>query len=211
MNRAGRDSANAISNLASGFSDTARIPQRVLDKRYKEIYVADFRRIFSPGIVGLFRWLMGAETAHTVAVACFQQSRVSAPERQGQATDWRDDVFFVTANTDESAYQSFIRRNWSEYGHLKATLEMRPPWLIFAEVLGACSDAGSWYMYCEKFAEIALLGFGERPAVFSEKRLLTEFGIERLADALNRNTFLGYADNESAKRLRDTLRSVYLR
>jgi hypothetical protein len=87
---------------------------------------------------------------------------------------------------------------------------MRPPWLAFAEIVGACSEIGSWYIYCEKFAEIALLGFCERPAVFLEKRLVTEFSIEKLADALNRTSFLGYAESEGSKRLRDMLRAAYL-
>lgn len=202
--------ARAIANLASGLHGTARIPQRVFDERYKEIYVTDFRCIFSQDSIGVFKWLMETEGARTVAVACFQQSRVSVPERQGRAMDWRDDVFFVSADTDLSTYQAFIRRNWLEYGRREATLEMRPPWLVFGEVLGACSDVGSWYMYCEKFAEIALLGFAKRPDVFSEKRLLNEFRIERLADALNKNDFLGYTGNEGTKRLRDKLRIAYL-
>jgi hypothetical protein len=54
---------------------------------------------------------MQVEGARTVAVACFQQSSVAKPELQGQTMDWRDDVFFVSDDTDESAYRSFIRRN----------------------------------------------------------------------------------------------------
>jgi hypothetical protein len=200
----------AISNLGSGLRKGARIPQRVLSEDYKEMYVTDFRRIFSPDVVNLLKVLMQVEGGSTVAVACFQQSKVATPERQGQGLDWRDDVFFVSDETDEHAYSSFIRRNWSEYGDLKATLEMRPPWLVFAEIVGACSDTGGWYLYCDRFAEVALLGFREKPGVFLENRLIADFSIQRLADALAKSAFLGYTENEGSKRLRDMLRSAYL-
>jgi hypothetical protein len=101
----------AISNLASGRDSAARVPQRVLNEGYKEIYVTNFRNIFSPHTVKLLKCLMQVEGARTVAVACFQQSSVAKPELQGQTMDWRDDVFFVSDDTDESAYRSFIRRN----------------------------------------------------------------------------------------------------
>jgi hypothetical protein len=143
-------------------------------------------------------------------VACFQQSTVTTPEQQGQTKDWREDVFFVSADTDDDAYSTFMRRNWSEYGQRKNTRAMRPPWQIYAEIVGACSDLGGWYIYGDKFAEIALLGFVDNPGVFLEKTLFSEFGTEKLADALQRDTFFGEPGNEHSKRQRSILRSAYL-
>jgi hypothetical protein len=200
----------AVRNLASGIYSSARIPDRVFAPQYKEIYAMDFGRLFSEDTVKLLKSLMVVEHAHTAAVACFQQSTVAMPEQQGQTKDWREDVFFVSADTADEAYSSFLRRNWSEYGQRQATQAMLPPWLIYAEIVGACSDLGGWYIYSDKFAEIALLGFMDNPGVFLERKLLSEFGIEKLADALQRDTFFGDPGNEYSKRQRSILRSAYL-
>jgi hypothetical protein len=200
----------AVRNLASGIYSSARIPDRVLALQYREIYVTDIRHLFSRDTVTLFKLLMGVEGAQTVGVGCFQQSKVAMPDQQGQTTEWRDDVFFLSADTEDDAYWSFLRRNWSDYGQQKATREMRPPWSIFAEIVGACTELGGWYIYAEKFAEIALIGFKESPGAFVERRLYSEFGIERLADALKRDTFFGVPSNEYSKQQRAVLRAAYL-
>jgi hypothetical protein len=88
---------------------------------------------------------------------------------------------------------------------------MQAPWLIFAERIGACSDLGSWCIYGEKFAEIAVLGFKEPPGAILQKRLQTDFGIEKLVDALGRETFFGEPGNEYSKAQRAILRSAYIK
>jgi hypothetical protein len=50
----------------------------------------------------------------------------------------------------------------------------------------------------------------DNPGVFLERKLLSEFGIEKLADALQRDTFFGDPGNEYSKRQRSILRSAYL-
>ena len=167
----------------------------------------DFGRLFSEPTAKLLKSLTVVEHAHTAAVACFQLSKIAVQEQQGQTKDWREDVFFVSADTADKAYSSFMKRNWSERGQQKATF---PPWLIYAEIVGACSDLGSWYLYGDKFAEIALLGFMDNPGVFLERKLLSEFGIEKLADALKRDTFFGDPGNEYSKQQRAILRAAYL-
>jgi hypothetical protein len=200
----------AVKNLAAGIDSAVRIPHRVFSPPYKEIYVMDGNRLLSQGAVKLLKALIELEHAHIVAVACLQQSTVVSPEQQGQKKEWEEDVYFVSAATSDEAYSSFLRRNWSEYGQRTATHSMRSPWLIFAEIVCACSELGGWYMYSDKFAEITLLAFSDNPGVFIEKRLLSDFGIEKLADALRRDTFFGDPGNEYSKRQRAILRAAYL-
>jgi hypothetical protein len=210
MSVSGDHQVQAVRKLAAGVNSSARIPDRVFAAQYNEVYAMEFGRLFSQDTVKLLKSLMVLERAHIVAAACFQQSTVAMPAQQGQTRDWRDDVFFVSADTPDEAYSLFLRRNWSEYGQRKATPAMFPPWLIYAEIVGACSDLGGWYIYSDKFAEIALLGFVDSPGVFLERKLLSEFGIEKLADALKRDTFFGDPGNEYSKQQRAILRAAYL-
>ncbi len=164
----------------------------------------DDRLMFSTDTQKLLQDLIRADCCEIAAVACFRQSPVASPERRGHVENWEDDVFFVSADTDEDAYWRFINRNWKDYRELKATLNMRPPWRVFAEILGACSDVGGWYIWCETLADMALIGFKEKPGRFLEKRLRSKYRIERLTDALSRKTFL-----EDTPEFRDVLRAAY--
>jgi hypothetical protein len=65
-------------------------------------------------------------------------------------------------------------------------------------------------MYGELCAEIAVLGFRARPTEQQAARLYDKFHIEKLANALERNTFFGEPGNEYSKRQRAILRSAYL-
>jgi hypothetical protein len=66
-------------------------------------------------------------------------------------------------------------------------------------------------MYGELCAEIAVLGFRARLSEQQAARLYVEFRIEKLADALKRDTFFGDPGNEYSERQRAILRSEYLR
>ena len=200
----------AVNNLASGIYLNERLPMRVIAPQYREIYVADFRRLFAQDTGKLFKALMTFEDANTAAVACFQRSTATMRAPQHDAMDWREDLFFLSPDTDDEAYWSFIRRNLSEFGQRTATPEMLPPWLVFAEIIGACTDLGGWYIYCEKVWEIALLGFLENPGVFMERRLLAEFGIDKLSRALDGRMFFADHESEFAKSQLEILRQSYI-
>ncbi|MHB1954483.1 MAG: hypothetical protein ACYCOU_12120 [Sulfobacillus sp.] len=193
----------ALRNLALSVDIIAKIPFRVFASEYTDIYVMDFERLVRQNTVDLLKALIALEGSSVATIARF--------EDVGKETqDWRDDVFFVSASTTADAYWSFIRRNTAEFGQKRATPGMRAPWLIFAERLGACSDLGNWCIYGEKFAEIALLGFKRVAGMSVPKHLQADFGIERLGEALKRETFFGDPGNEYSKEQRAILRAAYL-
>ena len=181
----------------------AKLPFRVFSPDYPDAYVMDFERLVHLNTVDLLKALMVLEGSSLVAVAWFED-----PVKETR--NWRDDVFFVSASTAADDYWSFITRNVVEFGQNRATSEMRAPWLIFAERIGACSNLGTWCIYGEKFAEIALLGIKRTTALSLPNELQTKFGIERLADALKRETFFCEPGNEYSKEQRAILRSAYL-
>jgi hypothetical protein len=161
----------------------------------------DFERMVRANTIDMLRTLMQIEDSSIVAVAKIKEI--------GKEThNWRDDVFFISQSTSTDAYGAFINRNIMEFARRSAVDDMPAPWVIFAERLGACSDVGTWCIYGQKFAEIALLGFRKNPGAFAEKRLHSNF--ERLADALKRDTFFGDPGNEYSKQQRALLRSAYL-
>src|ERR1700740_1917064 len=131
--------------------------------------------------------------------------RFDRPKKESQ--DWRDDVFFVSPSTKTDEYTSFLTRNWAEFGQQRATPDMREPWRAFAGRIGACSNLGTWCMYGQMDAEIAVLGSKARLTAEVEERLHSEFRIERLVDALKRDTFFGEPGNEYSKRQTAILRS----
>jgi hypothetical protein len=194
----------AIRNLAVSIDLSATLPHRVFAAGYSDFYVMDFERLVRQSTVDLMKELIRFEKSDTVAIARFE-------EVEKDARDGCNDVFFLTPSTEVDVYWSFVRRNVAEFGKGSATPGMRAPWLIFAERIGACSNLGTWCIYGQKFAEIAVLGFKEKPSALLEKRLHSEFGIEKLADALKRGTFFGDPGNEHSKQQRAILRSAHLR
>jgi len=65
-------------------------------------------------------------------------------------------------------------------------------------------------MYGELCAEIAVLGFRVCPTEQQAATLYDKFHIEKLADALKRDTFFGDPGNAYSERQRAILRSAYL-
>ena len=193
----------AIQNLTLSVDLVAKIPFRVFASDYSDVHVMDFERLVRQNTADLLRALIELEGASVAAVARFE-------EIGKETQDWRDDVFFVSGSTNTDEYWAFIRRNAVEFGQKRATPDMRAPWLIFAERIGSCSDVGNWCIYGEKFAEIALLGFRRGAGISLPNNLLTDFGIERLSEALERDTFFGEPGNEYSKEQRAILRSAYM-
>jgi hypothetical protein len=65
-------------------------------------------------------------------------------------------------------------------------------------------------MYGELCAEIAVLGFKASQTEQQAARLYKNFYIEKLADALKRDTFFGEPGTEYSERQRAILRFAYL-
>jgi len=193
----------AICNLSDSVDLAVEIPHRVLAADYHEIFVMDYQRLLREDTVDLLKVLLKFEGSTTGVIAHFAEIGRETP-------DWQDDVFFVTPSTEAGAYWSFVRRNIVEYGQKSAPRDMRVPWWICAEKLGACSDLGSWCIYGQRHAEIAILGFKQRPGELLEKKLYIDFRIERLANALKRDTFFGDPGNDYSKRQRLILQASYL-
>jgi hypothetical protein len=194
--------ADAIANLARSINFDARLPHRVFTEKYAEVYVADWRYLIHRLTVNVSKVLMEQEGSSVVALGRFDKPR-TGPQ------DWREDVFFISTSTEPDDYQSFLRRNLAEFAPNRATPETREPW-VFAQRIGACSDLGTWCVYGELCAEIAVLGFRARLSDLQAARLYNEFHIEKLADALKRDTFFGDPGNEHSERQRAILRSAYL-
>jgi len=193
----------AISNLARCVNLDAKLPDQVFTAGYADVYVMDFLNLFHWKAVELCKALMQQEGSTIVALARFDR-----PKKESQ--DWRDDVFFVSPSTKGDDYMEFLKRNWAEFGQLRATPDMREPWMVFAERVGACSNLGIWCIYGQMTAEIAMLGSNLRLTTEVEERLHSEFGVERLLDALKRDTFCGEPGNQHSRRWRAILRSAYL-
>jgi len=193
----------AVSNLARCVNVDARLPDRVFTEGYADVYVMDFLNLFHWTAVELCKALMQQEGSSIVALGRFDR-----PKKETE--DWRDDVFSVSPSTKGDDYMTFQTRNWVEFAQQRATPDMREPWRVFAERIGACSNLGTWCIYGELTAEIAMLGSNIRLTPEVEKRLHSEFGIQRLVDALKRDTFCGEPGNEHSKRWRAILRSAYL-
>lgn len=193
----------AISNLAMRMNLDARLPDHVFTTGYAYVYVMDFLNLFHWKAVELCKALMQQEGSSIVAIGRFDR-----PKKESQ--DWRDDVFFVSPLTKGDDYVEFLTRNFLEFAQQRVRPDMREPWRVFAGRIGACSNLGTWCMYGELTAEIALLG-SEVPLTGEvEKRFDSEFGLGRLVDALKRETFCGEPGNEHSRRWRALLRSAYL-
>jgi hypothetical protein len=192
----------AMQNLADGLRLSAKLPHRVLAPQYVDTYVTEFDVLLRQNVVELFKALMRSEGSATVLVAAFNPA--------DESKRWYDDYVFVTAATNADMYGSFLKRNVVEFGQGRATPEMRPPWLIFAERIGACSESGAWCVYGEKCAEIALLSFKERPSALLERRLYLDFQVERLAEALKRPTFFGDPRSDYSRKQRAILQEAYV-
>lgn len=193
----------AMDNLVHSIDISARLPRRVFSEKYAEIYVMDWRNLIHRTAVNISRVLMEDEGSSVVVIGRFDR-----PNEEPQ--DWRQDAFFVSASTEPEEYHSFITRNLASYGLSHAPPEIRQPWGPYAQRIGASSDLGTWSIYGEMCAEIAVLGFKVRTTDRQEETLFRKFRIEKLASALKRDTFFGEPDNEYSKRQRSILRSEYL-
>lgn len=193
---------DAIANLARSIDLDARLPYRVFTEKYAEVYVTDWRALIHRSAVKISKVLMEHEGSSVVVLGRFDRPKQESP-------DWRDDVFFMSPSTEESEYHAFLTRNWGVYGTPRATPEMLQPWPPFAGRIGACSDLGTWCMYGELCAEIVVLGFKVSSTEQQAARLYNDFHIEKLADALKRDTFWGDPGNEHSERGRAILRSAY--
>lgn len=198
----------AVENLAAGIISGARIPQRALAQEYAEVYTMEFDILRMKITPRIFDALMLYEGSESVVLSCFQQARSVGQYRE--MPDWRDDLFFFSRGTEPGSYFSFMNRNWPEPSRNNPGTQLRAPWRIFAEVLGACSDLGSWCIFGEMAAEIALIGFRQRPDRTFEEKAYSEFKIRRLADALRDDRFFGEPGNEVSKRQRAILAASYL-
>jgi hypothetical protein len=193
----------AISNLAGCVNLDARLPDRVFTAGYADVYVMDFLNLFHWTAVELCKALVQQEGSSIVALGRFDR-----PKKESQ--DWRDDVIIVSPSTTGDDYVAFLTRNFLEFAQQRATPDMREPWRVFAERIGVCSNLGTWCIYGQMDAEIAVLGSKVRLTAEVEKRFHSEFGIRRLVDAMKRDTFCGEPGNEHSRRWRATLRSAYL-
>lgn len=193
--------ALAIANLARSIDFNAKLPHQVFTEEYAEVYVTDWRTLIHPDAVKIFKVLMEQEGSSFVVLGRFDR-----PKNESQ--NWQDDIFLISTSTEPDAYRSFLTRQWTEYGHGRATSETREPWPPFAGRIGACSDMGTWCMYGELRAEIAVLGSKVRLTTEAEKLLHSEFGIQRLVDALRGD--IREPANEHSKRWQAILRSAYL-
>ncbi len=193
---------DAIANLARSIDLDARLPQRVFTEKYAEVYVTDWQALIHRSAVKISKVLMEHEGSSVAVLGRFDRPKQESP-------DWRDDVFFMSPSTEEGEYDAFLTRNWGVYGTPRATPEMLQPWPPFAGRIGACSDLGTWCMYGELCVEIAVLGFKVSPIEQQAARLYHDFHIEKLADALKRDTFFGDPGNEYSERQRAILRSAY--
>jgi len=194
--------ADAVANLARSVDLDARLPHRVFTEKYAEVYVTDWRALIHRSTVEISKALIELEGSSVVALG-----RLDRPRTGPQ--DWREDVFFISAATQPDKYHSFLRRNSAEFGLKRETPETREPW-AFAQRIGVCSDLGTWCMYGELCAEIAVLGFRVRPTEQQAAKLYDDFHIEKLTDALKRDTFFGDPGNEHSERQRAILHSAYL-
>ncbi len=198
-----RDSRTAaVANLARSINLDAKLPHCVFTEEYAEVYVTDWAALIHRTTVKIAKVLMELEGASVVAFA-----RLDRPRTGPQ--DWREDAFFLSTATEPDEYHSFLRRNLPEFGLKREPPETREPW-AFAQRIGACSDRGTWCIYGELCAEIAVLGFRVRPTEQQAAMLYDDFYIEKLADALKRDTFFGDPGNEYSERQRAILASAYL-
>jgi hypothetical protein len=196
--------SQAMRNLVDSVDLTNEIPHRVLALQYTEFYVMDFQRLIRNDTVNLLHTIMRFERSTTTVIATFTE--IARTE-----TDWRSNCFFVTESTNPIDYWSFIRANLFEFSQPHPPSNLRAPWWVFAKTIGACSELGTWCIYGDKFAEIALVGFKTNLGDMLAKRLRATFGIERLEDALQRDTFFGEPGNEYSMKRRSTLRGAYIR
>jgi hypothetical protein len=197
----------AVENLASAIIPDARIPQRVFVQEYKYTYVMDFLQLKMKNTANIFHALMQYEGSENVVIACFLQAR--SIYDNGDPPNWRDDLFFISPETEPDAYFTFIRRNRSEYLNRSRGSSVQPPWSVVAEILGASSDRGSWCVFGQMDADIALIGFKQRPGAFEEK-IYSRFRIRRLVDALDDDPFYGVRVNERFKKWRAIMAENYL-
>jgi len=195
--------ARATANLAQSLDINARLPHQVFTRRYSVVYAFDPLLLIDRRAVELFKILIKQEGASVAVLGRFDRPKKESP-------DWRSDLFLISASTEAGDYMSFLTRYSAEYGHGSATPDMQEPWRIFAERIGACSDLGTWCVYGEKYMEIGLLVCDIGLTTQLEEKLYSEFRVERLANALKRDTFFGEPGNEYSKQQRAILRSAYL-
>jgi hypothetical protein len=193
-------SKDASRNLASSIIHDARIPDRVFSPDYGYVYVVSFQRLMSIDALDLIHALMREEGASHVMLSTL--TFVDKSERP-------DERLVVSESTSSNDYREYLKHDTTFGSHLTPSNTSKP-WFVFADRVACCSNVGGWCIYGQRFAEIALIAFKVKPNVFAERNLLKRFGVECLADAMNRNTFFGGASNEFSASQRARLAKSYL-
>jgi hypothetical protein len=167
----------------------------------------DFTTLLVKEAVDLLQLLMDYEKTSVVALACFQQIHGRAPN--DDHASWREDLVFITHETTANQYMvSVLNRNRENYLTGKRVPLCARPWAVVAEILGASSEGGSWVIFAQMDAEIALLGLKMRPDRIFEQLLQSRFGIQKLAASVQAPS--GGYKNEAAHRWYASLKSNYL-
>lgn len=180
------------------------IPERVFASEFRDVFVMDFAWLIDCRIVSLVKMLMGSEHSDMVVI-----SKLSALDEETSAPE--NDTFPIDLSTTEDSYTSFLRRNWHEAAQKFAPPGLKRPWMVFARTLAACSEKGSWCLYGDRYAEIALLAFRSDSNPFLTKRLMAEYKCVRLGFALENNWLgLGRPVNEHHRHFCESLRKSYI-
>jgi hypothetical protein len=195
---------NALRMLQSTVDVTVKIPERVFAPQFNDVFVMDFGWLVDPKVVGLLKMLMASENSAIVVI-----SKLS--ELNGKPITLEQDVFVIDRSTSEESYANFLRRNWHEALQKSAPPDIKKPWTVFANMLAACSEKGSWCLYGDRFAEIALLAFRSDPSPFLTRRLKSEFKCVGLAFAFANNWLgLGRPVNDHHRGFCESLRKSYI-
>lgn len=181
---------DAVQALARSVIDlSVNIPQRVFAADFEDVFVMDFEWLVDRRAIGLVKMLMTYEGSAAVVI-----SKLAELDEKIVAFD--EDVFMVAASADDESYSSFVRRNWREASQKSPSPAIRRPWAVFAKRIAACSECGSWCIYGDKYAEIALLAFKGTANIFLTKRLESEFRCVRLRYAFAHH-WLGLGKHKS--------------
>jgi hypothetical protein len=193
----------ALQQLRANIDVTAQIPHRVLASGFRDIHVMDFEFLLMGDLVELLKLLLHYDGSTVAAI-------VQLADLDGPIEKWWDAAFFVTDSTDQKDYDSFVKRNIVAFAKQPTMSRTERPWWITAKHLAISTNKGSCLIYGDKHAEIALLAFQEPPTRHLEMKLQS-FRIEKLGEALKRETFFGSPGNEISERQRLILRDAYLR
>lgn len=193
-------SSNAYQNLTCSIIYDVRIPERVFSSEFTCIYVMNFQKLMTDDAIDLYHFLMRLEGSANAVLATLNY--VDELKRT-------DDLLEFEVSTNSEDYQKFLKHDISR-NDISAQTPVRKPWLIFSETIACCSDVGSWCIYGQRFAEIALVAFKQQPDAFAKKNMLRRFGIENLSDALKRPNFFGVAGNKVSDLQRAKLARSYL-